>query len=501
MLDFFNKLLSEYSFIFAAIIIGLIVTIEDFKIDKIRNKWIKLGFIIGLGIYLAQIIYLILTHQIIELQIYWVLFMDTLIAFVLSFALWYIKLWAGGDAKLFTLFVFLIPATFYSGWYFIYWPPLSLLINITMPIFIYLLFKFLLYPFQLLINYIKKPYLIAVYYKNYKSQHKLDKTKIKDYLNAALSFIIILIFFQLLRGRLSELLNPYLGSLMIAFYFFMGFIVFQPLRALFQKRIILVLGLVIIYFTTGFIFFRDSVYNDLHRIIALQFIFMLSYYYIFKYGQALIMFLYNSAEVKMIPVAELGPGVYISKDYIRKTLDTSTNLEEFQKSLEPILDKEEKEKFWELMKQKTKVTKNDKQRYAFASLLLNLRPETFGNLIKQVFRYKAQKKNDKETLDKVIEKLNEEQKAVLDNILNKTDEVKKFLKKIRGKLTAEQAIELKAMIQKRNEEVQNHGLPIIDKIILHKTFAFAPFMLLGVLITIFTKSSLIHVIYTYILHR
>ena len=68
MIDFLNKFFSEYSFLAAAIIIGLIVTIEDFKIDKIRNKWIKIGFATGFVLYLLSIIFLLVTKQNINWQ-------------------------------------------------------------------------------------------------------------------------------------------------------------------------------------------------------------------------------------------------------------------------------------------------------------------------------------------------------------------------------------------------------------------------------------------------
>lgn len=498
MNDFFNNLFSEYLFIALAIALGLIVMIEDFKIDKIRNKWIKLALLIGILLYLLQMIYLILTSQVIVLTNYGQIIFNTLIAFVLGFTLWHFKLWSGGDAKLFTLFVFLIPSSFYEKFFFIYWPPLNLLINITIPIFIYLIIKFLLYPFQLLIKHVKHPQLLKEYFRNYKIKNKIDKKKIREFLDTALSFLIILIFFQLLRNRLGELVSPYLGGLMIAFYFFMGFIVFQPLRKLLQKKVYLVSILVILYFVAGFIFFRGLVFNDLHRLLALQFIFMLSYYYIFKYSKALIMFLYNSAEVKMIPVEELQAGAYINKDYVGNILGNRFNLEDFKNGLDPVLEKEEKEQLWNLIKQKTDKSQKEKQ---YVQMAAYLSPHRWPYLLKQIYQIGKQKKADKKLLDKVTAKLDEQQKAELENILNHTNELKKFLKSLRGKLTQEQAEKIKAMIRQRNEEIKTRNLPLIDKIILHKTFAFAPFMLLGVIITLISKSSLIHLFFQYILKR
>jgi hypothetical protein len=483
------------------IIIGFIVTIEDFKIDKIRNKWIKIGFAIGFVVYLLSITFLLVTKQNINWWDYLNILTNTLIAFILGFVLWNFKLWSGGDAKLFTLFVFLIPISYYQNWYWKYWPGLTLLINIILPIFIYLIIKFILYPIQLGINYLSKPAILKKYYQDYKAQKKIDKKKINEYLAIGLSFIVILIIFQILRSRLSEFLHPYLGNLMIVFYFFMGFIVFQPLRSILKKFLYIALVIIVIYFILGYIYFRNLVYIDLHRILALQFLFMMSYFYIFKYGKALLMFLYNSAEVKMIPLAELAGGVYINKDYVRKILNTSIDLENFKKSLDPVLEKEEKEKIWELIKRKNDLKQGERKQYKILGFFRYLRLETLPYLIKELYQYKKQKKTDSDLLQSMSNKLTPEQNLELDNILNKTDQIQKFLKSIRGKLTAEQAQKIKEMILERNAKVQSLGLPPVEKIVLHKTFSFAPFMLLGILITIISKSSIIHLIYQYILHR
>ncbi|MCX6744090.1 MAG: hypothetical protein NTX82_01035, partial [Candidatus Parcubacteria bacterium] len=111
------------------------------------------------------------------------------------------------------------------------------------------------------------------------------------------------------------------------------------------------------------------------------------------------------------------------------------------------------------------------------------------------YQYKKQKETERALLQKVKAKLSNAQNKQLENILTNTDEFQMFLKSVSGKLTAAQAQELKSLIEKRNQEVVDQGLQPIDKIILHKTFSFAPWMLLGVIITLITRSSLIHLVY------
>jgi len=500
-MDLVLNLFVNYGVLAIIFIIGLIVCLEDFKFGKIRNRWIKFGFIAGLAFYFLSIMLLLIIGQPISWQYHLLILTNTGIAFVFGFILWHFKLWAGGDAKLFTLYVFLIPIAFYSNWYFKYWPPLSLLINIILPIFVYLLIKMLLYPVQLLFNYLKNPKLLKEYCQKYKDENKVDKGKVKNYLNTALSFLLILIFFQLLRTHTNEFLSPYLGNFVYASYFFMGFVIFKPLRAFLKKRVFVVLAAVILYFVIAFIYFRETFYADLHKIFALQFIFMLSYFYIFKYGRSLGQFLYNSAEVKMVPFQELSAGVYINKNYIQKAMGSRTNLEDFKKELEPLLAEDEKNNLWQLIDRKTNKTQKEKQQYQLISLLRNFRLDSLSSLVKYFSQHKKQKDLDEALMNTVSEKISAKQKEQLQNLLNNSDETKAFLKSIRGKLTEDQAKQLKAMIEKRNQEIKEQGHPPIEQVILHKTFSFAPWMLLGVIITLLTKTSLINLVYQYILHR
>ncbi len=515
MLEFFHIINQITDFLFSSgflaigiiLLIGLIITVEDFKSGKIRNKWIMLGLYLGSLYYLLLIIFTILgSLKILNVghfqpQYYLYILAYTAIAFILSFTLWHFKLWAGGDAKLFTLYVFLIPLTYYANAYFKYFPQFNLLINIFVPIFIYLVIKMLLYPLQLGFNYLRNPQLLQEYIGKYTSKYKINKTQIKKYVNIALSFLLIMIFFQILRNRVGEFIDPYLGQMVAFAYFFMGYVLFQPLRALLQKRVILVSILISLYFILGYIFFRDLVYKDLHKIFALQILIMCTYFYIFKFGREAGRFLYNSAEVRMIPLQQIQGGIYINKDYIRKMMGDRTDLNVLRKELGQVLEKDDQEKLMNLIRKKTDKIQKEKQQYQLLMRLRNLNIQAIPNMVKDIYAYKKDRLLEKAVMEKVSPKLNDKQKEVLDNIMHNTDDVKKFLKTISGKLTEDQAQKLKEMIETRNDEVVAHGQPPIKHIILHKTFSFAPFMLLGVIITLATKSSLIHLLYQYILRR
>jgi hypothetical protein len=281
----------------------------------------------------------------------------------------------------------------------------------------------------------------------------------------------------------------------------MGFVVFKPLRALLQKRVLLVSLLILGYLLVGFIYFRNQVFSELHKLFALQMIFMLSYFYIFQYGRVLGQFLYNSAEVKIVPVEALDAGVFINKKYIEDIMGDRSNLEQFRQEMEQTLEKEENEDLLKLIKNKTDKSHADKNLKQLLSLFRGLNPQSLPGLISQIYEFKRQRNIEKILLGKISGKLSDQQKKQLNNILKNSNDIKEFLKSVKGRLTKEQANELKQMIMQRNQEISQQGFQPVKHIVLHKSFSFAPFMLFGVIITLVTKSSIIHLIYLYILHR
>ena len=95
--------MTKPSIAFAATIflIGLLTTFTDLRSKKIYNLHLIIGAVLGLGacIYAACWAHEnILTH-----------FINATIAFIIGFCFHRYELWRGGDAKLFTLYAFLMP--------------------------------------------------------------------------------------------------------------------------------------------------------------------------------------------------------------------------------------------------------------------------------------------------------------------------------------------------------------------------------------------------------
>ena len=114
-----------------SIMIGIISAITDFKKKKIYNKYLICA------IFVSAITYLIFWKQI-EFNLINKYVLNLLISVGISFAFFYFKIWAAGDAKLFLALVFMIPYEIYETNEFNIFPALYLLIMIFGIAFIYI---------------------------------------------------------------------------------------------------------------------------------------------------------------------------------------------------------------------------------------------------------------------------------------------------------------------------------------------------------------------------
>lgn len=182
-----------------AIILGIISSITDFKDKKILNKNIITAIII------STITYILFTRQI-EMDYIKNYFINLFISIIISFAFYYFKIWAAGDAKLFLAIVFMIPFEVYEVDVKNIFPSIYLLIMIFSIAFIYVFFETI--------------------YLWIKDKEKLEKFKIsklekKDILNFILQYFMgyfIILFinnitikfftdFRINNGGLMLLLN------------------------------------------------------------------------------------------------------------------------------------------------------------------------------------------------------------------------------------------------------------------------------------------------------
>lgn len=190
-----------FLFLLPLAIIGISCSYTDIKYGKIFNKWIILGFIYIFCLYIFIFFFL-------EGKVYiFKLILNGTIAFSAGYLLWYFKLWSAGDAKLFSVYAFLVPLNFYSKSYVLHFPSFNLLMNLFVPLLLVLIISALIVTLKEL----------------YKAKDRIKKLKLPEtkrvfqllsylfqlFLSYVFAFIILnLIIFPLIRNfPISEVFN------------------------------------------------------------------------------------------------------------------------------------------------------------------------------------------------------------------------------------------------------------------------------------------------------
>lgn len=125
--------LFEIVFLIPVILIGFFCIFTDFKYKKIYNNAIVAGLLYGLFFF---IYFLIQEQNLLYIQS---VLINFIISIILSYFFWFFKFWTAGNAKLFSLFCFLLPLSFYEHTNFPYFPSLNILINFFALLMVFLL--------------------------------------------------------------------------------------------------------------------------------------------------------------------------------------------------------------------------------------------------------------------------------------------------------------------------------------------------------------------------
>ncbi|MDD5005942.1 MAG: prepilin peptidase [Candidatus Omnitrophica bacterium] len=244
-------------FIFYPLIvfIGATTSYEDFKTFKIRNKWILIGLIYTVSVYLSfSILYGLAVKQILSPAIGKFSFcfvwnfdkwcINLAISTLVAYLLWHFKMWGAGDAKLFITYAALIPMGQYHRVYFnYYFASFLLLLSIFIPVTIYIFLKAVLYFAKRMdIREIKEK--IRQLTKKHIDSIRIIET-LKILLGFFCFFLLSRIFGQEFNNLVSRFLtNQYILTLisLIAFRYFSKFFKKE------SKFIILTFIILIIYF-------------------------------------------------------------------------------------------------------------------------------------------------------------------------------------------------------------------------------------------------------------
>lgn len=138
----------DYLFLPIIFFIGAVTSYQDFYYGKIKNKWIFFGlgwvtvifgasFVWGLAVPFLSDIFgrqfiIILPNYMLSALV------NSAISLVVGYLLWYFDAWSAGDAKLFFIFSLLLPLKYYQKSALPYFPSIVLLVNIFIPVVIFL---------------------------------------------------------------------------------------------------------------------------------------------------------------------------------------------------------------------------------------------------------------------------------------------------------------------------------------------------------------------------
>jgi Flp pilus assembly protein protease CpaA len=197
-------------FLFPLGIIGAICSYTDIKYGKIFNKWILRGggYILFLYLFLFSYSFSVGNEENINSLLN--LLVNGFTALLGGYILWHFKLWSAGDAKLFTVFSFLIPLSFYSKSYIAFFPSFNLLINLAVPLLFVLAGNKLFVLIKNVCN--GKQKINQLLFLSKKNIFKSILSLFQTFSNYIFILIILrLLFFLIKSGPWSKfLLNPFL---------------------------------------------------------------------------------------------------------------------------------------------------------------------------------------------------------------------------------------------------------------------------------------------------
>lgn len=132
--------LLNIAFIILIAALGFFVLRGDIRHRKIRNKSVLAGFFGGMALFLVGFL-----SGAVEGWYLREVLVNSAIALVVGYVFWQFSLWPAGDAKLFVLFSFLLPLHFYWKSYLPFFPSMTLLANIFVCAYAFLLARSLLH--------------------------------------------------------------------------------------------------------------------------------------------------------------------------------------------------------------------------------------------------------------------------------------------------------------------------------------------------------------------
>ncbi len=318
----------EYLSIPMLLYYGYITAFGDIRSGRIPNRLIWLGVKLGLfwhSIYILFIMWIfrdqlfsegirIIESYILEFGI------NSMIGLTIGFFMWWVHMWAAGDAKLFAVFTFIIPVDFYSKFHVNIFPSFALLYNIFLCALVVVCFDFALKLGKRSIesrrngemrDFIDK-HINRNYVKNYFSDNW------KPWLRLILGLIFSFLVTSLIRKYLGEAVQkliPWKFTIDLtnveineSIIFLLFFLLFKPLSKLYQN--------LIFYYITVFSLFGYLIFimlNSGSPKIVLELIHFGGLSILLIAFRKVYEFYSERINVSEIPISEIQPKTILSK--------------------------------------------------------------------------------------------------------------------------------------------------------------------------------------------
>ena len=180
-------------------LVGMATSYEDIKYGKIRNIWIILGFGWAVAIYALFFARDLFLGSSVHLLFLAKSLLNGFIALFAGFLLWRAKKWAAGDAKLFFVFSLLLPVAYYRESYLPFFPSFALLINIFIPLLLFLFFRSCLH----FLKFMRRDF-GRIKPGDFFKKKENKKGDFKGKLEMIFGFLGIFLFFRLLQAQPRE---------------------------------------------------------------------------------------------------------------------------------------------------------------------------------------------------------------------------------------------------------------------------------------------------------
>lgn len=321
---------SEYFLVAVIFSVSLVILAEDWKTGKIRNKWLALGFVSGLFCYSLLAVwsfvgYLGITafsHSFFYYpsRYFLVVAANFGLSVLVAFLFWQYRLWSAGDAKFFILLSFLFPLKYYSSGFLPYFPSSALLINIFMPIFLFLATGIIVDFFVNIATAFYKYRLafLSPYWEGFKVNLKNNARDKKKIFVFTVSFTLTFIVIPLIRNQITPLATSIFKSSLIIFagFYFLHSYAYEFIREYVKKKWFLIsgAGFIFFYFAAGYLYFYESLALSFVSTLkgSLGFMFLLM---VFK---RMADFYVNNREIRTINAEDLAPKMIISEEIMEE---------------------------------------------------------------------------------------------------------------------------------------------------------------------------------------